>query len=36
MKTSLDDIEPAVDQHYDQKGLMMMIDADKNKGQADQ
>ena len=29
MKTSLDEIEPAVDQHYEQNGLMMNSDAEK-------
>ena len=29
MKTSLDEIEPAVDQHYEQNGIMMSTDAEK-------
>jgi len=29
MKTSLDDIEPAVDQHYEQNGLILTSEAEK-------
>jgi len=36
MKTSLDDIEPAVDSNYEQNGLMMTTDAEKKAKLLDQ
>jgi hypothetical protein len=36
MKTSLDEIEPAVDQHYDQSGLLTTTEAEKKAKLLDQ